>query len=371
MKIDFYPKNKTFWRYNIVCWGIVFVALLLQTIVFAQDPLQLTVEIIAGLIFIVLGVHAGFLFRFIFSKKDIQNNRIGSLILIGFTLATTSSIIIGLILGGFGYLSYSQLLPETYDEVRGKYDGLQFLLLIATRNAVTMFFYLTVWHFIYIAVTVHRRTLKAELASLQLKNSLKETQLNSLTGQLNPHFLFNAMNNIRFSIRKNADKAEEMLLNLSDILRYSLDATKHNKTMLIQELDITKRYLALVKLQLRDRLNFNLNVAQESEASLVPPLILQTLVENAIKHGIEQLAEGGSLTVDIRLVDVRVHILIVNDMPLIKSKLTQGSTGLGLENVRTRLKLLYGNDASFTVNKREKLFMAELTLPLERKELRQ
>jgi len=225
--------------------------------------------------------------------------------------------------------------------------------------------FVLVWSFMYISVTASRRVRQAETHNLRLQNNLKEAQLSSLSNQLNPHFLFNSLNNIRFMIHEDAQRADSMITSFSEILRYSLESSRHEKVSLGQELAIIEQYIAIVKTQLEDRLSFGMRVDSALHEALVPPMVLQMLIENAIKHGLEHLQAGGALTLEASLQGRQLAFDIRNDTPAALDKPVSGM-GIGLRNISQRLDLLYGEHATLDVTHAGSRFEVHMSLPLER-----
>jgi LytS/YehU family sensor histidine kinase len=128
---------------------------------------------------------------------------------------------------------------------------------------------------------------------------------NQLASQLNPYFLFNSLNNIRFMLHENASLADSNIVALSEILRYALESAQHTKVRLSRELDIVRRYVEIVRAQYEDRLRFTLHAEPAHEACLVPPMALHLLVENAVKHGLDHLRDGGLLAVSVSVSGAR------------------------------------------------------------------
>lgn len=155
---------------------------------------------------------------------------------------------------------------------------------------VATFILFSLWSFCYVAFVRYR---ESEMRTLRLKASLREAELQALKSQVNPHFLFNCLNNLRSLVAEDAEKAREMLLRLSELLRYSLEAGLKEKVSLREELQVVQAYLELEKLQFETRLKWRIEANVESRQAMVPPMFVQQLVENAVKHGISQQAEGG------------------------------------------------------------------------------
>ena len=223
------------------------------------------------------------------------------------------------------------------------------------------------WIFVYVGATRNRAASVAELLNERLQGTLKEAQLSSLSNQLNPHFLFNALNNIRFMIHEDAGRADSTLVALSDLLRYSLESARCDTVPLQQELDMVGRYVAVVESQLERRLRFALTLAPGLRAWRVPPMLLQMLVENAVKHGIEPARRGGRLTVTLAEHGQLLTCRVVNDVdPAAPHAGAPAGMGIGLPNIERRLQLLYGGAAAVAVRRGDSEFDVTVSLPWER-----
>ena len=200
--------------------------------------------------------------------------------------------------------------------------------------------------------------------SLKLEASVKEIELNNLKSQLNPHFIFNALNSIRALVDENPTKSKEAINQLSNILRNSLVTEKKGLISFDDELKVVKDYLGLESIRFEERLRTEFEIDPESNQFLVPPLMVQTLVENGIKHGISKLKEGGVIQVKTKVDHDFLKIYIRNSghFQLNGAKKTEG--GLGLENTRQRLKLIYGEEASFRILTENNSFvLTEIIIP--------
>ena len=221
-----------------------------------------------------------------------------------------------------------------------------------------IFFLWSVLHFIY---NYFERFNK----SLKLEASMKEIELKNLKSQLNPHFIFNALNSIRALVDENPAKSKEAINQLSSILRNSLVTEKRGLTSFEEELKLVKDYLGLESIRFEERLKTEFDVDPESRDFLVPPLMIQTLVENGIKHGISKLTEGGLVQIKTKVDGDHLKIHVRNSGRFIingHNKKEQG--GLGLENTRQRLKLIYGDDASFRIfSENDNFVLTEIVIP--------
>ncbi len=222
----------------------------------------------------------------------------------------------------------------------------------------TLFF---IWLFTFLTIKIYHQLKKVQLKQLQLEANLKESQLNTLKGQINPHFMFNSLNNIRGLMLEDVDRARNMLTNLSETLRYSLTKSDVNSISLEDELEMVENYVAISKIQFEDRLQFETHIDQESLNQQIPPMIIQMLVENALKHGISNLKSGGKVSLSTLIKDNQLQIEIANSGVLRQS---ENTTQLGLQNIKKRLELLYGQDATFTLEEKENQVFATITIPL-------
>jgi sensor histidine kinase YesM len=216
-----------------------------------------------------------------------------------------------------------------------------------------------IWSVLYFVYNYFERYNK----SLKLEASVKEIELSNLKSQLNPHFIFNAMNSIRALIDENPEKSKQAVNQLSNILRSSLATGKKGLTRFEDELKIVRDYIGLEQIRFEERLKASFEIDDESLDFLVPPLMIQTLVENGIKHGISKLTEGGSIFLKTTVVNDRMKIQVRNSGVYINGE-RRNSGGLGLENTRQRLKLIYGEDASFRILAEKNNFViAEIEIP--------
>ncbi len=199
--------------------------------------------------------------------------------------------------------------------------------------------------------------------SLKYEASMIEIELTNLKSQLNPHFIFNALNSIRALVDENPKKSKQAINQLSNILRNSLAFEKKGLTKFDDELKIVKDYLSLESVRFEERLKTEFNIHPESGNFRVPPLMIQTLVENGVKHGISKLTEGGVIQLRTVVEGERLKIQIRNSGQILNG-IRKGKSGLGIANTVKRLKLLYGNEASFQmVNESNNFVLTEIVIP--------
>ena len=195
----------------------------------------------------------------------------------------------------------------------------------------------------------------------RLREVLKETELNMLKSQINPHFLFNSLNSISSLTITNPDKAREMVIKLSDFLRYSVSQNATVFTTLENEMANIRRYLEIEKVRFGDKLLFSFNLGEECRSHQIPVMLLQPLFENAIKHGVYESTEQVSILMDCSYREGYLEISIVNDFD--PNAHARKGTGIGLNNIRERLRLLYRNDKLMRTVVEGTRFSVFLSLP--------
>jgi two-component system LytT family sensor kinase len=202
----------------------------------------------------------------------------------------------------------------------------------------------------YQAVAYHREVRERDLRAARLEVDLAESKLANLEGRLRPHFLFNTLNSIAALIREDPVAAEAMLGQLSDLLRASLKADPGREVRLDEELQLVEQYLSIQRARFQDRLTISVDVGEDARRGYVPHLILQPLVENAVRHGIAPRESGGAVWVYAEHTGDRLRITVEDDgVGMGSSPPSLAGTGLGLSSVRSRLTHLYGEDQRIEV----------------------
>ncbi|NUO02566.1 MAG: histidine kinase [Saprospiraceae bacterium] len=222
------------------------------------------------------------------------------------------------------------------------------------------------WSAIYFAYHYFMNSKRNEAEKWRLQIALRDAQLGQLRAQVQPHFLFNALNNIRALVLENPQQARSMITHLSDLLRYSLTSTSYEKTTLAQEIEITGDYLALMAIQYEDRLSTRIDLPEALKPALIPPMLIQLLAENAIKHGVGKRPEGGAIDIQVCRRGNDLEIIVANpgvfspETPNLEDRL-----GIGMANIHERLHLLYGDRAHFQITSGEGMVYSTVRLPLE------
>ncbi|TMH39437.1 MAG: hypothetical protein E6H54_20995 [Betaproteobacteria bacterium] len=203
----------------------------------------------------------------------------------------------------------------------------------------------------------HARTVKAEAQAAEahhvageesLKRQLAEARMAAMQAQVEPHFLFNTLASIDHLIETDPPRASQMQKNLIALLRASMPAMRDKAASLGRELEVVRPYLEILKVRMGARLQAQVSVPEGLSSADFPPMMLQSLVENAIKHGLEPKAEGGTLTVSAEVVHGKLAVTVA-DTGVGFGRAPTAGTGMGLQNIRERLKLIYGDAAELRI----------------------
>lgn len=221
------------------------------------------------------------------------------------------------------------------------------IFLIALNNSFSFFIYYFIWNAIYFMYHYISKSRKQQLDTLRLESLVKELELQTIKAHINPHFIFNSLNSIRALVDENPERARNAVTELSNILRSSLQSDKMETVTLEKELSIVKDYLALENMRFEDRLRVVYDIDEDTLDQPVPPMMLQTLVENAIKHGISKQINGGIIKV-ISDFKNNYHELVVQNTGFLNGY-KNGEEGFGLSSTTNRLGLLYGDKARFEI----------------------
>lgn len=221
---------------------------------------------------------------------------------------------------------------------------------------------LGLWSTIYLLRAEFHKRRNSEIAYWQVQAQLKENELQFLRSQINSHFLFNAINNLRSLVKEDAEAARNGLASLSVLLRGLLQTDGQQLVTLREEMEWVKGYLSLEALQFENRLTTEMNIDENLLTAKLPSLILQTLVENAIKHGIAARRAGGHLQIDIKKINLtHWQIKVINPLPEFQP--THQGNKIGLRNARERLQLAFGDNAHLNLDIAEQV-TAIVEIPL-------
>lgn len=239
---------------------------------------------------------------------------------------------------------------------------------VVIRSLFSTSLFLLIWNLIYFTYHYIQKNRQSEIDKIRLESLVKELELKTIKSHINPHFIFNALNSIRALVDENPERARTAITSLSNILRSSMQAEKDELVKFEQELNIVKDYLALETVRFEERLRVEYIIDEDTLAQPVPPMMLQTLVENAIKHGISKQIQGGA----IKIISVFLggnHELVVQNTGFLDK--LNNSAGFGISSTQSRLELLFGKQAHFELSAlndslNSSIIQAKITIPVNR-----
>ncbi len=329
-----FKRISTYWICQLIGWGLytgitVFFYRTLATRHIDNFYLMMLLSVTLGIIF----TH---LMRAVVKKYDFLENLLQKQIIL-FVMIT----IVFSILYAFADVGFEKLF-----NLRGYVDPKISLWNELVRTSINNFFLLFIWNLIYYTYHYVERNRKQQVDTLKLQSLVKELELKTIKSHINPHFIFNALNSIRALVDENPQRARNAITELSNILRSSMHAEKLETVPLVRELNIVKDYLALEKMRFEERLMIELDIDENTLEQPVPPMMLQTLVENAIKHGISKKINGGTIKVTSGFVNDH-HELIVQNSGQLNGFINDD--GFGVKSTQNRLNLLYQGKATFDI----------------------
>lgn len=239
-----------------------------------------------------------------------------------------------------------------------------FTFMLAKNSLISASLYLVTLGIILTGIFYEMFRVK-ELKNSELKANLTQARLQVLKMQLHPHFLFNTHNAISELIHKDPNRAEKILTNLSDLLRISFEKLDDEEIPLQQELEFIAKYIEIEQTRFQERLQVEMKIAGNTLDAIVPNMILQPLVENAINHGIAPLVEGGKVKIVASSKAGFLHLQVIDNGAGVKAEeLERLDDGVGLANTKARLKHLFNDKQSFEINSQENEgFTVSITIP--------
>lgn len=349
--------NKIYWLCQIIGWGSF--ALINTLFAFSFDKLETTDDRVLFFgrlgIFVALGLVLSHIMRFVIIRLNILQRKLEKQIIF--------FIVITLLFSLLGSYFDMVLLMEIELLNNNEKAYLSNKALLVISGAFYFFIYFFIWNLIYFMYHYVTKSRKQQLDTLQLESLVKELELKTIKAHINPHFIFNSLNSIRALVDENPERARRAITELSNILRSSMQADKTETVALEKELYIVKDYLALENMRFEDRLKIEYEVDDDTLDRPVPPMMLQTLVENAIKHGISKQISGGVVKVVSAIHDNYHELSVLNTGQLNGSR---SLDGFGLSSTTDRLSLLYGNRAKFEIRQATpSLVEAKVLIPFD------
>lgn len=335
--------KRFYWPVQLLGWAAYCSLILLS--VYNRDANQVNdVAIINAIIIFVSGILITHVQRIFYIRMGWLDMRLPRLLPRLIVASVISSTLIALIDVVSDYLTNAASLSEVF--------SISNILLQILAALLLMLF----WNAIYFTFHFFQRSRQQEISNLELEASNRESELKNLRSQLNPHFLFNSLNSIKALVDIDPAKAKFSITTLSNLLRQSLVLGKENLVSLESEMGLAKNYLELEKIRFEERLQVEWKLTPGLERFEIPPFTLQMLVENAIKHGISNLKEGGI-----------VEVAAYEDADGVIVKVTNSGSldgvidlGVGVQNIKQRLVLQYGGGAEFTLEENDGKVIAKM-----------
>ena len=324
-------NSKLYWTSQLAGWGSLFLLLSINGLLFNEhDPVPVLLNILTATF---VGMVISRYYRNYIKQKEWVKLPLGKLTLriLLFSLVLSCTWVLCVM-----PLSFAIFRPEQ------NYNFISIIFLV-----ISMSFLYVMWSLFYFFIKLFNRYRKSEIEKWRLKSSVKDAQLIALKSQINPHFIFNSLNNIRSLVIENPEKSRDMITNLSGLLRYSIQFNNAEKVTIADELNIVKTYLDLESIQYEERLSYTIKASPETLGLKIPPMTIQLLVENAIKHGISKLPQGGDIYIECNMVASELNVTVTNTGQITEN-LNQ-SNGIGLQNAGERLKLLFGRFTELTL----------------------
>jgi two-component system LytT family sensor kinase len=343
-----FEASRYYYKAQLIGWSVY---ILIATVFLIAGENQISFKIIGGIYLVfLLGLVISHLYRALIIKSGWLDKDIFSLV------PRVAGACIGIAL----------IFQICYILIGNLVFGWNLKLKLNDPNTLTWGMLFFIWSLIYFSYNFFQRFRQESIKNLRLEAAKNEYELRRLKDQMNPHFIFNAMNTIRALIDEDPKKAKVAVTQLSNVLRSSLQTGKHDLIPLTKELEIVRDYLAIEKVRYEERLQVHYHIEDKAKNILIPPLMLQTIVENCIKHGISKLPNGGEIILSTKIEAEFCDLEVLNTGQFTPNSETESS--LGLENTRNRLALSFGRDAWLTIGNADQSHVkTSIHLPLKTK----
>ena len=375
---------RLFWLINLSVWVIYYVLQGATSPIFLAISFYSRITLIATFLFWIMLITGTY--RFIYQKYHFWEKSLK------FTLVQT--LIAALVMSALDILFrftangnlLHWLLPTLFNSADSLFtntrydivfkiaqqnsDVKSFLDMMSFNGQVTKYMGYLIWTIAFNAYRYSENLIEARIVKFRYESQLKEAELINLRSQLNPHFLFNALNSIHSMTLTGSARASDAVLLLADLMRYTLNYEKKDLVTVAEEMDIVKKYLELEQIRFGKRLTYSIDVQPDTLDVKIPPIIVQALAENAIKHSVSQHTEGGNLKVRSFIENKTLILEVINSGQLPENLpsanvLENKKVGIGIENTKKRLAMIYGKIASFDIkNANEREVLAILRIPI-------
>jgi len=344
-----FKKLSTYWAFQFIGWGLCAGIYIFFYLTFYNKRIDDYYAIIG--VDISLGILVTHLMRLVIKEYQLLQKTIQRQIIFFGILTIVFSIVYAC--AEVGVERALNLKDSMGDEISvwSKIAG----------ASINNLFILSIWNLIYYTYHYIEYNRRQELNTLKLVASVKELELKTIKSHINPHFIFNALNSIRALVDEDPSRARTAITELSNILRSSMQTEKLETVPLETELNIVKDYLALEQMRFEERLQIEMQIDEDTLEQPIPPMMLQTLVENAIKHGISKKIDGGIIRIISDFKD-DYHELIVQNTGQLNGHIS--GAGFGVRSTQERLNLLYHGQAAFSlINLNDDMVQSKIVTP--------
>ncbi len=337
-----------YWLCQIAGWGSYFC---FETTVNFASGRVLTKEVPYSLLLFCIGILFTHTYKYVvLNKLEWNKLRLEALVI----RLVTASIIVGSVLAA--YMCFQAIVVAKERPTFKFYYFLVFFL--------NMFLLSFAWNLIFFMWKYIQSNQKLSFEKIEMEFTNKELELKNIKSNLQPHFIFNALNSIKALIDEDPDKARVSVTQLSNILRNSIVSEKEQLVTLQKELKIVNDYLALECIRYEERLRVDYEINELTTSTMIPPLILQTVVENAIKHGIAAESAGGFIHIKTKMTDDNKTLISIENSGTYLPLQNNSNGGFGLSASTKRLQFIFGNVASLSIhNTKHNTVLTTITLP--------
>jgi len=337
-------RRNIYWYCQIIGWSVYIIINAIYTGISSSLSFR---DYLLHLFLLGVGVGLSHGNRFLIQRIKLMDRAIPLQILYILVSGTVNGILYSSL--AWVFISYITLNEVIWD------------LYLITSYIINISLVFCTWNFIYLGFKYFEGFKKSEIEALKYLALNKESELNSLKAQLNPHFIFNCLNSIRALVDEDPERSKRAVTRLSNILRKTLQLDKNREIRLFEEMELVNDYLALERIRYEERLRVEIKVDPSTFNCLIPPFIIQSQVENAVKHGVAKVLGGGTIEINIEKIEDALKIVVFNTGTLNHAK---PETGVGFINSKQRLNILYGPKGSISLQEVKDGISVEIFIPI-------